>query len=514
MALLNQNEDHVITCLSDIMQTSGGLLSCQEFPLHLSICWPKGLSLLLTKTKDQNIRSVINMQGPARLTPLRTAIIASQADSALILLDHGASIGFEDLCTFNLFSAEHDSRLHHIIARHLTQKDHLLRQFAISVYGTSRDHIDLSQQCTYDIQSSLEHDGFRVPDYLRTSCNGTLYHVPFLRPQTAEHLFSEGAGSPDMAVNGITPIMTIRLGGRHFTLDDLLNQVAWFISHGVCINDPIPRPDLYERNSDTSNQSRVVHRLGALLSAQPDISSWSNVISEERYPYIQTILKNHHRDTCSCYCAPYGCRAADIFARDICIFSSIGHYSPWGELPFTEFGTRVIMPLFLEPSFQPFSGVAYLISGIKEIAYSASISSTVPIALIRCLTFQRLGMKHTCCNWRYLCQYDNIFKNSMDLVTFMEEGLMDTLNGKRPLVDRLDADEIAELQDEDKYLANDLEDIMKDFESQLKGSDSDFVDFILGYWWDKMDAYESQKEDIPSKEKSMLRNFGIWLDGG
>lgn len=108
------------------------------------------------------------------------------------------------------------------------------------------------------------------------------------------------------------------------------------------------------------------------------------------------------------------------------------------------------------------------------------ISETAFSEIIRILTFQALGLTHTCCRTR------------IDSFGWLQ------------LTPFEDDDDTSEIHDEEREDLQLLEDLLLEFEQQRQDKPSSFRKFIFGYWWTRMQEVWSEEDllDVSEREES------------
>ncbi|KAF2490770.1 hypothetical protein BU16DRAFT_585146 [Lophium mytilinum] len=155
-------------------------------------------------------------------------------------------------------------------------------------------------------------------------------------------------------------------------------------------------------------------------------------------------------DDCECYCSPHGCRAISRILRG----------TEWLQLNHPQ-------RMMILGSWEPF----------RELA------PWFDSAIIRALTFGGLGLRHTC--------HSN-FNMLRPCRTPSEE-------------------EIHEIHDEEHEIIEQLEDLVIEFETQLKHHNGILLEFLKGYWSERMHEVLSEEVDLDEAEIHRIEEVGVVL---
>ena len=86
------------------------------------------------------------------------------------------------------------------------------------------------------------------------------------------------------------------------------------------------------------------------------------------------------------------------------------------------------------------------------------------------------------------------------------------LAGKYKIVDIMDPDEVAEIQEEDQHLALRLETLVAEFTAMFDEQKVTFNDFFFGYWWQRMDEVEAERDEVCANDLGNIQEIGVILD--
>lgn len=88
------------------------------------------------------------------------------------------------------------------------------------------------------------------------------------------------------------------------------------------------------------------------------------------------------------------------------------------------------------------------------------------------------------------------------------------LQGKYKIIDILDPEEIAEIQEEDQHLAARLDGLVAEFNAKFMELGQPFSEFFLGYWWSRMDEVDAEKDELSREDMEAIREAGVVLETG
>jgi len=109
------------------------------------------------------------------------------------------------------------------------------------------------------------------------------------------------------------------------------------------------------------------------------------------------------------------------------------------------------------------------------------------LTTLRYITFLALGIRHTCCH----------SSCSLRMRNFEE----------------FDEEDFEEFREEDSLLVELLEELMEEFETECEFPDADFIDFLEGYWKDRMEGVlmEMEESKMTDEQKRKLEDIGVKL---
>ncbi|KAF4830911.1 hypothetical protein CGCTS75_v005714 [Colletotrichum tropicale] len=455
-----------------------------QTPLHIAVYWPDGL-ILLFELAQEACHDIIDEKDKTGLTAIQCAIDWQQAESVKLFLEKGAIINLED--TENFFTREalfplshHTTTVCEILAKELAKQRKSMRDYAFDqLPDEEMERFQLGRKVmlqgeAYDVIGSLKAAGVWVPGEYKLVRPGSIYHSPVMTATIAEALFQAGFCEFDSMWQGYTPLMVV----AHLDLWVTSRLVHWFYEHQANLFTPIPHlseaSDGQELNTNEKD-FKVIHRLAYLLGL------WTS--RRARYSPQPPVLPGRlftsaPRDPCQCYCAPNGCTPASVLAKGW--LRACKDSGGLDEEACSVHGRRLC--LLLEEN------------------------QDVPADVIRVFTFERLGMRHTCCEHN---EYDARVED-FDILHFA------AVHG---FVSVMDPFEVAEIRGdacdngnagEDRYLAKDLEELITEFRAAL----NDFEDFeeFWDFWDSRLDRFEQEKPMMSRNSRQGLSDLGVRLE--
>ncbi|KAI1652828.1 hypothetical protein F4813DRAFT_394276 [Daldinia decipiens] len=433
---------------------------------HLAANWPRGISTLI-KSAGWAIKYIINAEDTNGNTALSYAVMLDEPDSVRLLLDADAII--EESIIWDLHERW---EVIQIIVTYLAQLQTGLLKLALqNLPAEIIDKLRLKEDETldfgdkaFDVVKALRQQQVPIPD---------IYHIPKVRPvyhwlscnaSIAQMLFDAGFHGTDTIFSGYTPLMT--LSYYYHGLASCLELVCWFEDHGADLHTPIPIPGRYTFASNPEGLAPIhptIHKaLYDLGQASCLLINTNMKLSTEIQPRFAKLLQDEYADPCLCYCTLSGCTSASKYARAV----------------FEVYGTG---PPTIIPHWQK-------VTEGGTIGYNKSV---VILGLIRVITFDELGMKHTCCSYR-MSSFQGI----------IEQGLLILMEPA----------EIEEIREEDRYLAKQLDALMEEFEAKLQEMDWPLSRFIEEYWEPRMGEVKKERDKLSADALHAIKEIGVVLE--
>ncbi|KAI1126305.1 hypothetical protein F5Y10DRAFT_244983 [Nemania abortiva] len=378
-----------------------------------------------------------------------------------------------------IFSAKASRNTCYVVLKHLKEWRQKLRGLSAPINQQDQpiahepDLLDHEAPYVVKKLQALGRDPYEIfrlqrGDYrLGPSLHGgnSIYHVIKI-PERAQMAFDLGFRDVDSISGGITPLSkNIKCG----SLFERRQYCEWLVAHGAdytrelawATEGLIPQPASIEYP-----KYYIIHGIFRwILPAccdpncldQDDLASC--VLSVVRSPSFPRLTKSICYDGCSCACSssPKGCSLSVLYFNQMLWWHS--------------------EEIEKDPGF--FGDVVHifdLLTGIVEPPLKLAESA------IRCLTFDRLEIRHTCCS-----------------------SITD---------DELPADygsDFDELREEDECRVHRLDDLVTSFMSQYKDSTLSLRDFLIGPWVAQMGRIKAEEKNMAwtAQEKDALLSIGV-----
>ena len=293
-----------------------------------------------------------------------------------------------------------------------------------------------------------------------------VYHCQQLTVKVANVLWEAGFREVDLLDDhDRTPLMLL---GYNLPFDlnypwyEITEFAFWLYQKGASLYRPCRdrfQPDV--GGTASRSERRVIHSLAAAFKrpfeypyiqrVQKEDTIFDDLSLESRQIY-QKVLQNDSSDNCLCACSRHGCIPATCFLK--CIRLTPFSSKEWEHAAWWR--TR------------------WFWKNVPPKDFPVSVSREI----IRLRTFERLGLRHTCCDYEY-----GFFKT----------------------VEPAEADEI---RDEDRDGIQLLESLLPEFEEKL--ADEDIKSFIDGYWSTRMEEVLAARDE-ESVDKAGIREAGVIL---
>lgn len=501
-ALIERKETKVLEILrsSDIKRHFSARGKIGETPLHIATSWPRGMELLL-HLGGEHVSKIIDAEDDNGSTALDYALKMNEPDCVRMLLRKSAGMDLENMQNIEKWEQGREKwAIIPILTDALAERRRNLLEFASETVHQRADLASLSiekggllQEDAFGLIQTLLARGVNVPEKFRNVRPGSVYHSAHMNVEMAASLFNSGFDRTAVSFLGFTPLMTVdlvALSRRHEAANLLgldpgaLGLVDWFLSHGEDLGTPIPTSGLIRSlGSEVNPQGpRLVHRIASELGR---CLRWPLALSGDRCTALLSgILTLSETDSCSCLCTRGGCSAASVFSREL--WGSIrGNSAPHAQPALGQESVRMMLDFLTRR-----------LSGHPETRNFTS-------SFFRVSTFERLGLSHTCCRF---------VKNSGTYEGDENGVALAILKGEYKVVEIMDPEDVAEIQEEDIYLAELLEELMQEFDVKFEELGLPLGDFFRSYWWVRMDEVESENK-VSREELEALRRTGVVLHG-
>ena len=265
-----------------------------------------------------------------------------------LAMEHGAFQKDDDMYSVRLFTSDSAARMY-------LQS---LEKVSVAVLISLRSAVLL--------RGSLYHSCWTSRDYLGRGIN--LGHDP----NSCRDLLVAGFAYLDETWEGLTPLMTLQMSGP-------LTQVAELhLESGADPDKEIPLENIeHYQDADENNKHRAIHKLASFLDSKHlYLLNWQLSEFEETPRLRKAIFQDIAYDFCFCHCSSGGCSALTCFLKGA--------------------GSRRAEPRSLKSSL-PALAQLYL---VLEQWDPDGHNNANRMELIRMMTFNSLGLTHTCCLYR------------------------------------------------------------------------------------------------------------------
>ncbi|GAB1211841.1 hypothetical protein ATERTT37_000965 [Aspergillus terreus] len=396
------------------------------------------------------------------LNPFMQACKARDAECALLLLETTEVITEYHL-EFAAFT-DHPDILDVVVSRIACQRRELqnlaLRQLSshqIRQLGLPTG--DLLDVHAFKVQEALKDQTVAIR--LELTEADSVYGYTRNSRNAANRLFEAGFKNLNQTNElGHTPLSLLcpKVPPPGYSFVDLLHFAQWMVSHGANLDQKTRAgyPAIYYLAEGIGAEMK---RLCVCQLSDP--ATWRSPLNHMRrleqtcVDLVSTILLDDTQDSCFCACSLGGCRPLTRMLRHFYSSTSVEGAGPW------------ILDVF--HCFQ-----AVLIRG--------SLSDSIPTLaerVLRYVTFERIGIKHT-------CHYED---------------------------ERLDQDEVEEIQDEERHNLALLEDLMEEFNRECQELGIGIDEFLNEHWVDSMDQAMSIDHEIDTEEIQRIQELGVVLSG-
>ena len=495
IAIWHRSEQELDQVLRESPHLINKINGLANTPLHLAVGWPYGIRALLQHG------AYLNATDQVGWTPIYYATALGHSETVSVLMEAGCSLNVRGWpCGYGLlghairiFSNEYpgtrvvsqearmdllDTAVSTLAERRRNLQSRLA---ALSVAVTInpkvfQDDRILDEYAQY--AERVEEDAMRVNDHMPRYASSllldcrTVYHVEYLTVEVAEKLWQNGFRDVDVPNEyGLTPLMYRRFSNPI----DEIEVSSWLIQKRAKLHrlqhrtpdfDADPTINAVELRPASSALHYVAYNIGHAIGHAANSIAEEDWRGRQKRPLqvtlhqlskvarllAATVLLDVLHDDCICACSSRGCLASTMMLK------SFDFWSPSVDAPRTW--------LLL--------GTEYLINLVRP---SESCPDWLSKEIIRYQTFEELELRHTCCEEHHRL------------------GLI-----------RRDAEEQAEIRDEDHEKIELLESLLQEFEEH-RGT-QDVLSFFRGYWAMRMDQVHRERGRV---DKEALRGIGVVL---
>lgn len=494
-AIVNRSASHLQAALQRSPESIDESNDAGHTPLHLAANWPHGLSLLLSHGVNLEKTDLFGLKA------IEQAMFLGCTDAVQKLLKAGCNL---ELVNDNLFAFA--IRLLHFpalgtICSTVSKDDFEIVKLIIeelvsrgSASTSEKDSTVLDSDPTMDIDNvGAEHSVQSITKSVSQSKSSLLhiptpYHCEFLTVEIANELWSAGFREIDTPNDfHTTPLMRINPAystRRLNNIKDNIEYAFWLCQKGASLYRP-QRATHHPKNSkDGSNvppfETLAIHSVAQALriSVGREVGEyWEYCVGKGRrrartllgfsFParlepliydlsidcqhFLHKIMVDASPDGCICACSRHGCLPVTLFLKR----KKLRWYDPRKEQRYTS---------------------EWRLLWLFDNVPSGQFSKSVFHAIVRLMTFEKLGLRHTCCEW--------VNSNSVD------------------------AEEAEEIRDEDREDIQLLESLLQKFEENY--DDRDIITWLDEYWHAEMEEILAARDCEPLDEAG-LREVGVIL---
>lgn len=321
-----------------------------------------------------------------------------------------------------------------------------------------------------------------------------MYHIHKLTLRQAQVLWSAGFREVDeLDGEGLTPLM-VRDCPTAYELSNYWELVAWLVKKGADLlrrqNKSLYKPTTKNIHHPSRNGRGQVIKLNKassttathyLANQMGDFASRHDfrvekegiglylgeveAFSEQARCLHRQVLSNALPDCCNCACSTAGCMPYTMMVKYP--VTKARRYSYYSNIEVRKAILQMSQAL-----------AQYLDIDQPSLAWLRR-------EMIRFNTFERLELRHTCCEMDYF--YDRDYANEV-------------------IYEPYDDEEIHEINNEQAEQLERLESLLIEFQTEYDKSASTFCEFLEGYWTDRMNEVTSEKGPI---DDEALRDMGI-----
>ncbi|KAF3385468.1 hypothetical protein F1880_002702 [Penicillium rolfsii] len=243
---------------------------------------------------------------------------------------------------------------------------------------------------------------------------------------------------------------------------NIIARISWFVSRGADVNRRLP---LSNAKAAHLIAVKVTRALLAQLSHRKieniytRWTRWEKEISQHREKIFHTDIE----DSCSCACCPRGCTPASVALRQTL------SWDRWFSIAERSFWFR------------------HLLKSLEEWNQHNKNSEQSKRSIIRLLTFDGLGLKHTCC-----IELDNKDKEVHEMRC-------------------RDEDELAEIRQENSLIIDTFERLVSGFEAKFDELGLPLIEFLEGYWYISMVDHLLERDPYNEEHDQGARSVGVIL---
>ena len=384
---------------------------------------------------------------------LSDACWLGNSSSIPLLLDHG--------CLINLSSSVFSSRnidLQKLVVSHLVRRRNRLGGLAANnLSGIDFQSPNLRKDRVLNAQADvvapvLSRTGVEI-DLALSLLPTTVYHATTMNVKMGNLLYDAGFRDFDeVDALEMSPFWT------HVQYDmwkplEKLSVLAWLRDKGV---------DMYRRHP--VGRMMAIHAVGRLLGS-PRLCFGIGRMSSEQQEQTGLFLSDRTTDDCKCACSRTGCQALAFALADCGPFTHKFR-------PNTKFNIDFSCCLQVR----------------RLVKSHVPDNQWIPAKAIRAMSFRWLELTHTC-----------------------HASLVQWHCGRLSVKAPLSMDEINEIQEEERDLIQQLEDLVAEFEAKFDDLGIPLIPFLEEHWKPRMDEVLRANDEEKKEEKRRMRELGVTI---
>ncbi|KAK6951345.1 hypothetical protein Daesc_007879 [Daldinia eschscholtzii] len=363
----------------------------------------------------------------------------------------------------------------HIVVESFARQRKELLQMAIRYLPTETiEELELQNEGLLDHKASIVVDALRqqqipIPTAYKFLKRRSVYHWSGLTARTAQMLFEVGFCKINSTWRGYTTLVV----QIEFTKNPevLLDLASWFKDHGGDFHSRIHVHINNSRFDDITNSNitsyinsprppLTIHflmfRLGELtLPFEPNSFF---------HPLLPSLFGDEIADSCACYCTARGCTPTSKYLSYILLYTR----SYASHRYFTKHVLGAIR--WVEPRIP------------------ANHKYNVSLEYIRLVAHWYLEMRHTC------CRFGTYYRREGCLVGFLEKS------------------EIEEILEEERYLAQQLDTLVAEFEKRFQELNLSLSEFMENYISPRFEEIRKERHKWSAGELQAIHETGVVLD--
>ena len=489
-AIMRRSEDDT----ERILQTSPRSIYEQDLrgqsPLHLCCNWPRGIILLL----HYGGREILDRSDNEGFLPLAYSCTSQCLEAVKLMLDADSALCsgrerrnwdnfpgvFEEaIMTSNDEIISHLEtalvvrriRLYTLATSELTPKE-------LEELGVTSDRLLDEKACL--VYAALGRKNVPIPSALRTPPDRTtLFHSEYLSPTLGESLYRRGFIDVEgVSASGLTPLMSLGYE-RSIRPNAALQRASWLISKGANLGRKPDQSEYVHYDPSITAAHCICSWIGIAMYLQ-DFSKheWQRLrrlpsevnhtrefrtldeLDEDCRSVLGKLVFSKYYDHCLCACLSHGCTPAIVMLKNITRYN-----------------------FFSNDSISPTEWRLLMIDWVKSLlGHPHKAWQWLSREIIRYVTFEELGLTHTCCKSRHKI-YD------MD--------------------DDMDNTEREEIQDEQRFLISKLDALVTEFEEKYIELGVTVPEFMNGYWKTRMEEVEKEDEPLDDEQIAKIKDLGV-----